>query len=440
MTAATALALAALCCAAALGGADARVQFLETSADDRRVFHISSFGYERGGVFEMTVKAFEVFVPSSLPREVVDAKKFDMAYVLQHSESDATVAVMAGTDCFHRSLVQAGTDTVFEVGADTWGKNITTRYAIDSITLPGYYHLYFSNCEPQTQVHFSATLTQYNTFGGVANYLSAGESSLPVWFFLICAAFGAEAVVWIGYLRKHAEHVRSIHHLMTAVVVFKLASLLFESFEYHYIKTTGSPHGWNVVYYFFSFVKGLLFFAVIVLIGTGWSYLKPFLTERDKHVMLAILVVQAMVNLAVVVVDETSPGAKEFLTWRDIFHLLDMVCCCLILLPIVWSIRHLQESAEADGKAARNMERLKRFRKFYLLVVLFIYTTRIIVFLLSATLPFELVWLGTVFSELAALAFYATTGYLFRPQDANPYLAVGKDDEDEVEVVGGGRL
>ena len=39
--------------------------------------------------------------------------------------------------------------------------------------------------------------------------------------------------------------------------------------------------------------------------------------------------------------------------------------CCLILLPIVWSIRHLRESSEVDGKAARNLERLKRFRKFY---------------------------------------------------------------------------
>jgi hypothetical protein len=112
----------------------------------------------------------------------------------------------------------------------------------------------------------------------------------------------------------------------------------------------------------------MMMFSVIVLIGTGWSYLKPFLTDRDKTMMLVMLVVQFMFNIAALVLEETSPGAAGWLTWRDILHLLDMVCCCLILLPIMWSIRHLREAAEVDGKAARNMVRLKRFRTFYLLV------------------------------------------------------------------------
>ena len=79
------------------------------------------------------------------------------------------------------------------------------------------------------------------------------------------------------------------------------------------------------------------------------------------------------------------------------------------------------------------MVRLKRFRKFYVLVVSYIYFTRIIVFLLGATLPFEWVWLAVVFRESAALIFYAYTGYLFRPQTHNPYLEVHQDDEDDEE-------
>jgi len=65
-----------------------------------------------------------------------------------------------------------------------------------------------------------------------------------------------------------------------------------------------------------------------------------------------------------------------------------------------------------------------------LLVVSYVYFTRIIVFLLGATLPFEITWLSYVFSELASLAFYGMTGFLFRPQPVNPYLALGKDDDD----------
>ena len=36
--------------------------------------------------------------------------------------------------------------------------------------------------------------------------------------------------------------------------------------------------------------------------------------------------------------------------------------------------------------------------------------------------PFEMVWVGTVFNEVAAFVFYGVTGYLFRPQSLNPYM------------------
>lgn len=42
----------------------------------------------------------------------------------------------------------------------------------------------------------------------------------------------------------------------------------------HYVALTGSPDGWNIAYYIFTFFRGILFFTVIVLIGTGWSYMK----------------------------------------------------------------------------------------------------------------------------------------------------------------------
>jgi len=157
--------------------------------------------------------------------------------------------------------------------------------------------------------------------------------------------------------------------------------------------------------------------------------------------MLVVLVVELMVQIAMVVLDETTPGSAGWLTWRDILHLLDMVCCCVILLPIVWSIRHLRLAAQEDtkdGKAARNMARLTSFRTFYLLVVAYVYFTRIIVYLLGATLPFELTWLSTVFSEAANAAFYVITGYLFRPQSRNPYLPLeGEGDEELTGTTGG---
>jgi hypothetical protein len=130
-----------------------------------------------------------------------------------------------------------------------------------------------------------------------------------------------------------------------------------------------------------------------------------------------------------VVLEETAPGSQGWLTWRDVLHLVDIVCCCAILFPIVWSIHHLRQAAEADGKAHHNLQKLQLFRQFYVMVVAYIYFTRIVVYLLAATIPFYLLWLGALFTELATLLFYVVTGYKFKPAKDNPYLPVRGEDE-----------
>ena len=90
-------------------------------------------------------------------------------------------------------------------------------------------------------------------------------------------------------------------------------------------------------------------------------------------------------------------------------------------------------AAAVDGKVERNLAKLTQFRQFYVSVVTYIYFTRIIVFLLGATLPFTMVWLRTFFMEAATLIFFSFTGYKFRPEADNPYLRVSMEDDDDDE-------
>jgi len=55
------------------------------------------------------------------------------------------------------------------------------------------------------------------------------------------------------------------------------------------------------------------------------------------------------------------------------------------------------------------MEKLQQFREFYLLVVTYIYFTRIIVFLLDAVLHYQYMWLGEFSTEMASLIFWGLT-------------------------------
>merc|ERR1712010_61427 len=222
--------------------------------------------------------------------------------------------------------------------------------------------------------------------------------------------------------------------MMTALVCLKFLSVFFESVKFHVMKSDGTAHGWTAVYYVFTFMKGVLMFTVILLIGTGWSLFKPFLTEKDKKIVAIVIPLQIITNIAYVYVDENMRGSPGWLTWRDLLHLMDIACCCAILFPIVWSIKHLRDAASTDGKAGRNLERLRLFRQFYIMVVSYIYFTHIVMFLLGATLPFGYSWAGTLIYECATLTFFISTGYRFQPIENNPYLQVADSDEEEEDV------
>ncbi|XP_064094540.1 protein GPR107-like [Macrobrachium nipponense] len=99
------------------------------------------------------------------------------------------------------------------------------------------------------------------------------------------------------------------------------------------------------------------------------------------------------------------------------------------------SIRHLQEASQTDGKAAVNLRKLKLFRHFYIMVVCYIYFTRIIVYLLKITVPFQYEWLNVMFREMATYVFFVMTGYKFRPATNNPYFRVSEEEEEMEEVL-----
>jgi glucan phosphoethanolaminetransferase (alkaline phosphatase superfamily) len=76
----------------------------------------------------------------------------------------------------------------------------------------------------------------------------------------------------------------------------------------------------------------------------------------------------------------------------------------------MWSIRQIRIASAADGKAQQTLDRLTQFQSFYLYTVCYLYFTRIIVYLLVASLPYNNYYFAPLLSEIAAVAYYAGTG------------------------------
>ncbi|XP_047326972.1 protein CANDIDATE G-PROTEIN COUPLED RECEPTOR 7-like [Impatiens glandulifera] len=291
--------------------------------------------------------------------------------------------------------------------------------------------LVFGNCVRDLKISMNVYSSMYNldTKSGQRDYLSAGKTSLPWIYFLLFITYVAIAVAWIYVLYSKLLSVYRIHFFMLAVVLLKALNLVCEAEDKSYIKRTGTAHGWDILFYIFSFLKGITLFTLIVLIGTGWSFLKPYLQDKEKKVLMIVIPLQVIANVAQVVIDETGPFGQDSYTWKQVFLLVDVICCCAVLFPIVWSIKNLREAARTDGKAAVNLMKLTLFRQYYIIVICYIYFTRVVVYALETITSYRYQWTSILAAELATLAFYVFTGYNFMPKAHNPYFAI--DDEEE---------
>ncbi|OVA04729.1 Transmembrane receptor [Macleaya cordata] len=400
----------------------AEIRFSEIRSDDRSIIPFDEFGFTHTGRLELNVSHIKLSNPSpELELQQIGfflSTRDSWLHVLQQIQDlDITCALQS-------ELVKVVYTFDKLKGAKEFG-------TVFSETESNQFTLVFANCLPQLQVSMDVRSAMYNLDGKSSSrdYLSAGKTVLPRVYFLFFLIYFSLAGIWIYVLYKKRATVYHIHFFMLAVLILKALNLLCEAEDKSYIKRTGSAHGWDVLFYIFSFLKGITLFTLIVLIGTGWSFLKPYLQDKEKKVLMIVIPLQVVANIAQVVIDESGPYAQDWITWKQVFLLVDVVCCCAVLFPIVWSIKNLREAARTDGKAAVNLMKLTLFRQYYIVVICYIYFTRVVVYALETITSYRYLWTSVVAGELATLAFYVFTGYRFRPEVHNPYFVI--DDEEE---------
>uniref|UniRef100_A0A4W5PEC9 G protein-coupled receptor 108 n=1 Tax=Hucho hucho TaxID=62062 RepID=A0A4W5PEC9_9TELE len=297
----------------------------------------------------------------------------------------------------------------------------------------GQYNLNFHYCEkflPSTNRPY--TLNVEVTEKNPGGYLSAAEIPLPRLYIFMAGVFFIIAIVWVYTLLKHRYSVFKIHWLMAALAFTKSISLVFHSINYHFINTEGHPiEGWAVMYYITHLLKGALLFITLALIGTGWAFVKYILSDKEKKIFMIVIPLQVLANVAYIIIESTEEGSSEYALWKEVLFLVDLICCgeeLVLCSPVVVCSNTV--CLALFPSAAMNLEKLKLFRHYYVMIVCYIYFTRIIAILLKVTVPFQWQWCYQVLVEVSTLIFFVLTGYKFRPASNNPYLQLPLDEED----------
>ncbi|KAL9318296.1 hypothetical protein ACSQ67_014813 [Phaseolus vulgaris] len=276
------------------------------------------------------------------------------------------------------------------------------------VTIANEYSLFFANCAPETSVSMAVHTELYNLDPDTSrDYLSAGQTQLPSLFFVFSVAYFAFLALWFYLCHSNRRSLHRIHLLMGALLLMKALNLLCAAEDKHYVKSTGTPTA-----------------------GTSSSTS----SRARKKVLMIVIPLQLLANVASVVIGETGPFIKDWVTWNQVFLLVDIICCCAIIFPIVWSIRSLRETSKTDGKAARNLAKLTLFRQFYIVVIGYLYFTRIVVFALKTIAAYKYQWVSNLAEETASLAFYVVMFYMFRPVERNEYFVLDEEEEEAAEI------
>nr|ACC43944.1 lung-like 7 transmembrane receptor [Philodina roseola] len=301
----------------------------------------------------------------------------------------------------------------------------------------GLFNLYFHNCFNRNSTQFTQRLLNINLTAILIernpdSYLSAGEIPLPVLYFTWAVIYFLAGCYWIFILRTSKHPVYKIHYLMLFLVYTKAISLIFHGINHHYIATKGRhEEAWAILYYITHVLRGLLLIVAILMVGTGFSFIKHVLSVRERKLFIIAIPLQMLAVVAQVFLEEKEESDVVYVTWKQIFFIVDLLCCGAIIFPIVWSIRHLEQAARTDGKALSSLGKLKIFRQFYVMIVFYIYLTRIVVYILKLTVPFRYEWIEVVFFEMTTFVFFTFTAYKFQPAINNPYSALAQDSDEE---------
>ncbi|XP_004633041.1 protein GPR108 isoform X2 [Octodon degus] len=327
-------------------------------------------------------------------------------------------------------------DLVLDLGHVNDSYNFSFHMVIGSRAEEGQYSLNFHNChnlKPDQEHPFDLTvmIREKNPEG----FLSAEEIPLFKLYLIMSACFLAAGIFWVNVLCRNTYNVFKIHWLMAALAFTKSISLLFHSINYYFINSQGHPiEGLAVMHYITHLLKGALLFITIALIGSGWAFIKYVLSDKEKKIFGIVIPLQVLANVAYIVMESREKGASDYGLWKEILFLVDLICCGAILFPVVWSIRHLQDGSGTDGKVTVNLAKLKLFRHYYVMVICYVYFTRIIAILLRVAVPFQWQWLYQLLVEGSTLAFFVLTGYKFQPTRDNPYLQLPQEDEEDIQI------
>ncbi|XP_052626861.1 protein CANDIDATE G-PROTEIN COUPLED RECEPTOR 7 [Lactuca sativa] len=375
----------------------AEIISLNLRSNNRHKILISEFKFSNDGYISFVISSVTATSTSSRP----DPSRF--GFILQSPKVRNRFEFQQNTIC----PLDFKLNTLLFTFQDLSHDPQTSFNKTYTITNPGMNSLFFVNCNYESVVTMDGRVALYNTNDGTTkNYLSGELRQLPFLYIFSAFIYVCFLGFWILVCFKNRRSFHRVHLLMGVLLVMNLVVLISAATDLYYVKFTGTPHGSDVLYHMCKFVRTVLLFTLIVLIGNGYCFWKPFLEVKEKLVLMIVILLQVWVNVYAIFEWKAGPYNNE----EDVVDSLsiDFICCFVIFVPIWFSVIWFnKDNHETDGNDVMNRVRLFLFG-FAVFAYVFFTRFLMVAFLIPSNHGVQ---------EISLLVLCMVVFYIFRPSD-----------------------
>ncbi|KAH7853080.1 hypothetical protein Vadar_033024 [Vaccinium darrowii] len=387
------------------------IKTITISSDSRRTIFLKDFCFDHTGHVTLNITNVSITTTSTTPINsshigvffgaIFDIQYYGLMMLVREGIETCVVesrGLVSGSfepiATFDELSPQSSINKTLPIPTFTLTKNNITKKDVTRDHLG----IYFSNCEPNTSVSMNVHLETYNIDGNGKDYLPVGSTQLPTVY------------------------------LIFSVLLLAVPDLLGKRVLQEQV--TGTPHGWDFMFYMFYGIRTLLLLTIVMLIGMGWTIMKPMLQAKEKVVLAIGIGIQLVGTIAHIYSDEMGPPDSQYLYSIIAFFIIDFLGFSIVFVPIYFSMKSLKEAAKTDGTAARDLGKLRLLQYFNGCVYAF-FLGKLMAWVYVRQVSDDncgVEWLVVTSIEIVTFVFYVRMFDQFRPRRQNEYFAV--EDEE----------
>ena len=270
----------------------------------------------------------------------------------------------------------------------------------------------------------------YSVIDGKKNYLQMGDMPLPTVYFGFSLLYMALVGMWLRRLRQYNSYINKIHYLMAFLIVVKCGAIVTDCMKLSAFNQSGTGSAWDIFYYTFIMLKGVMMFALFLLIGAGWSIFRPMLSSIDRKVFVIVIPIIVVVNILNIYIEEYHPNPEQLSTLSTVLQITEYISGLLVLTSVTKNTTGLHNQEQRVGK--KPSSRRRRLQVFALVVVAYLYI-RTGLLLLLRSLPRHLSFVRPAVTELFVAILYTVVGFTFRPTDQKELDLSVLNSDDETD-------